>query len=86
MQLKDKKEELPLSRDKYNELKELLLQRGIKFYWWGLTRFFRRVFFYRENYTTEKNMAIYEIDIIITQIDKQYCKNRSAALNLRKHL
>ncbi|MCQ1530472.1 LytR/AlgR family response regulator transcription factor [Lutispora saccharofermentans] len=32
MQLKDKKEELPLSRDKYNELKELLLQRGIKFY------------------------------------------------------
>jgi len=32
MQLKGKKEELPLSRDKYNELKELLLQKGIKFY------------------------------------------------------
>jgi len=32
MQLKGRKEELPLSREKYNELKELLLQKGIKFY------------------------------------------------------
>lgn len=32
IQLKDKKEEVPLSREKYNELKDLLSQKGIKFY------------------------------------------------------